>query len=154
MRALVQRVRRCSVLIDGKLQSSIGSGLLILLGVHNDDAVTDAEYLADRCAALRIFEDAEGKMNLSLKDVNGEAMVISQFTLYGDTKRGNRPSYSDAAPSPFAENLYEHFIVCLRQRVGDQKVGTGVFGAMMDVELVNAGPVTLMVESRKRAPGE
>jgi D-tyrosyl-tRNA(Tyr) deacylase len=154
MRALVQRVQRCSVVINGNVQSSVGAGLLILLGVRNGDAVTDAEYLAERCAALRIFEDAEGKMNLSIKDVNGEAMVVSQFTLYGDTKKGNRPSYGDAAPSKIAEALYEHFIECLRKFLGDQKVGTGVFGATMDVELVNAGPVTLMVESRKQAPGQ
>ena len=154
MRALLQRVQRCSVAINGNVQSSVGSGLLILLGVHANDTTIDAEYLAERCAALRIFEDADGKMNLSITDVKGEAMVVSQFTLYGDTKKGNRPSYSDAAPSQIAKALYEHFILCLRKLLGSQKVGTGVFGAMMDVELVNAGPVTLMIESKKQAPGE
>jgi D-tyrosyl-tRNA(Tyr) deacylase len=151
MRALVQRVQRCSVVIDGNVQSAVGAGLLILLGVHHDDAAADAEYLAERCAALRIFEDGDRKMNLSVTDVNGEAMVVSQFTLYGDTKRGNRPSYSDAAPSQIAEGLYEHFVDCLRKLMGSRKVNTGIFGATMDVELVNAGPVTLIVESKNQA---
>ncbi len=152
MRALVQRVHRCSVVINGTVQSSTGAGLLILLGVHTDDTAADAEYLAERCAALRIFEDAGGKMNFSITDVNGEAMVVSQFTLYGDTRKGNRPSYSDAAPSQIAKTLYEDFINSLRKLLGSQKVGTGVFGAMMDVELVNAGPVTLTIESKKQPP--
>ncbi len=154
MRALVQRVHRCSVAINGTVQSSIGAGLLILLGVHTDDTAADAEYLAERCAALRVFEDAGGKMNLSIADVNGEAMVVSQFTLYADTMKGNRPGFSGAAPSQIAKVFYEHFIFKLRALLGSQKVSTGVFGAMMDVELVNAGPVTLMIESKKQAPGE
>lgn len=123
--------------------------MLVLLGVRDSDAETDAEYLAERCAALRIFEDTQGKMNLSIRDINGEAMVVSQFTLYGDTRKGNRPSYSEAAAPPLAEALYEHFVVCLRNLLGVQKVVTGVFRAKMNVELVNDGPVTLMVESKK-----
>jgi len=148
MRAVIQRVRRCSVSIDGKLQSSVGSGMLILLGVKQADQETDAEYLADRCSALRIFEDSQGKMNLSLTDVGGSAMVVSQFTLYGDTRKGNRPSYSQAAPPEQAEALYEHFVRRLRLCLGDEKVATGVFRAMMNVELVNDGPVTVIVESK------
>ncbi|MEK6756521.1 MAG: D-aminoacyl-tRNA deacylase [Bacteroidota bacterium] len=148
MRALIQRVRRCSVSIDGALHSSIGTGMLILLGVKQSDAEADAKHLADRCAALRIFDDAEGKMNLSVKDVGGEAMVVSQFTLYGDTRKGNRPSYIEAAPPELAERLYESFIGRLRAALGDSKVASGVFRAMMDVDLVNDGPVTVLIESK------
>lgn len=148
MRALIQRVRRCSVVIEGKEHSSIGPGMLILLGVKQTDQEADAEYLAGRCAALRIFEDREGKMNLAVKEVGGSAMVVSQFTLYGDTRKGNRPSYSEAAPPEKAEALYEHFVRILRMTLGVDVVATGVFRAMMDVELVNDGPVTVMVESK------
>ncbi len=148
MRALIQRVRRASVVINGETHSSIGPGMLILLGMKQSDQETDAEYLAGRCAALRIFEDEEGKMNLGVKDVGGSALVVSQFTLYGDTRKGNRPSYSEAAPPERAESLYEHFVQVLRTSLGADKVATGVFRAMMDVELVNDGPVTVMVESK------
>ena len=148
MRALIQRVRRSSVVIDGKTHNSIGPGMLILLGVKQGDREEAAEYLADRCASLRIFEDSQGKMNLSVKDTDGSAMVVSQFTLYGDTRKGNRPSYSEAAQPAQAEELYEHFVRCLRRSLGEGKVATGVFRAMMDVELVNDGPVTVMVESK------
>jgi D-tyrosyl-tRNA(Tyr) deacylase len=122
--------------------------MLILLGVKQSDDEADAQYLADRCAALRIFDDEEGKMNLSVKDVGGEAMVVSQFTLYGDTRKGNRPSYSEAAPPELAERLYESFVRRLRESLGHAKVATGVFRAMMDVELVNDGPVTVAIESK------
>ncbi len=148
MRALIQRVRRCSVSIDDKVHSSIGPGLLILLGVKQGDQETDAEYLADRSAALRVFEDPQGKMNLSVKDIGGCVMVVSQFTLYGDTRKGNRPSYSEAAPPAEAEALYEHFARQMRLSLGEERVATGVFRAMMDVELINDGPVTVMVESK------
>jgi D-aminoacyl-tRNA deacylase len=148
MKALIQRVRRCSVTIGGVEHSSIGRGMLILLGVKQDDKGEDSSYLAERCAALRIFEDPQGKMNLSVRDVAGAAMIVSQFTLYGDTTRGNRPSYSAAAPPELAERLYESFVSHLRSLLGDEKVATGVFRAMMDVELVNDGPVTVMVESK------
>jgi D-tyrosyl-tRNA(Tyr) deacylase len=122
--------------------------MLILLGVKGSDGDVEAHYLADRCAALRIFDDTEGKMNLSVKDVGGAAMVVSQFTLYGDTRKGNRPSYSEAAPPELAERLYESFVHRLRQHLGEQKVSTGMFRAMMDVELVNDGPVTVQIESK------
>ena len=148
MRALIQRVKRCSVSIEGKFHSSIERGMLILLGVKNGDTESCAEYLAERCSSLRIFEDEAGKMNLSVKDVKGEVMVVSQFTLYGDTHKGNRPSYTDAAPSQIAEALYDHFIKHLQKHFGDQHVASGVFRAMMDIELVNDGPVTLMLESK------
>ncbi len=151
MRALIQRVTRCSVTIGGSLHSSIGPGVLILLGIRNGDTVNDASALAIRCAALRIFEDAEGKMNLSVQDTGGSAMVVSQFTLYADTRRGNRPGFSDAAPPPVAEPLYEAFLGTLRATLGSERVACGVFRAMMDIELVNAGPVTVMVENR---PGD
>lgn len=148
MKVLVQRVRRCSVTLGGVEHSSIGPGMLILLGVNKADQEKDSFYLAERCAALRIFEDPEGKMNFSVRDVAGAAMVVSQFTLYGDTSRGNRPSYSSAAPPELAEPLYESFVSHLKALLGSDKVATGVFRAMMDVELVNDGPVTVMVESK------
>ncbi|MCX6135551.1 MAG: D-aminoacyl-tRNA deacylase [Ignavibacteriales bacterium] len=148
MRALIQRVKRCSVTIDGSMHSAIGPGVLVLLGVKQGDQAADAEYLADRCAALRIFEDAQGKMNLSVKDVGGSVMVVSQFTLYGDTRKGNRPSYSEAAAPESAELLYDHFAGRIKELLGAEKTATGVFRAMMNVELVNDGPVTVMVESK------
>jgi D-tyrosyl-tRNA(Tyr) deacylase len=148
MRALVQRVKKCQVHIDGELFSAIGPGMLIFLGVRRSDTVEDARYLADRVAALRIFEDQQEKMNLSVKDTGGSAMVVSQFTLYADTRRGNRPGFTDAAPPEIAEDLYERFVQRLRGNLGESKVSTGVFRAMMDVELVNDGPVTVMIESK------
>jgi D-tyrosyl-tRNA(Tyr) deacylase len=150
MRALVQRVKRCSVTIDGKLYSSIETGLLILLGIKNGDTESASEYLAERCSSLRIFEDEAGKMNLSIKDVMGEVMVVSQFTLYGDTHKGNRPSYTDAAPPQIAEPMYNNFIRHLQKFIGDERVASGVFRAMMNVELINDGPVTLMLESKNQ----
>ena len=150
MRALVQRVKRCSVSIDGKLTSFIGMGVLVFLGVKNSDVEVDAEYLAERCASLRIFDDEAGKMNLSVKDVIGEAMVVSQFTLYSDTRKGNRPSYTDAASQQIAEVLYDLFTKHFRKILGEKRVATGVFHAMMDVELVNDGPVTLILESKSQ----
>lgn len=149
MRALIQRVKRCGVFVDGTLHSSVAAGMLILLAVKHDDTDEDATSLAERCAALRIFDDPAGKMNFSLYDTGGSAMVVSQFTLYGDTKKGNRPSYSEAAGAEKAEALYERFVKRLRAILDDDKVATGVFRAMMDVELVNDGPVTVMVESKK-----
>jgi D-tyrosyl-tRNA(Tyr) deacylase len=148
MRVLVQRVKKCEVRIDGKSHSAIGPGMLIFLGVRKGDAEEDARHLADRCAALRIFEDEQQKMNLSVKDIGGSAMVVSQFTLYADTKRGNRPGFTDAAPPDIAENLYEKFVRHLRDTLGESKVATGVFRAMMEVELINDGPVTVMIESK------
>jgi D-tyrosyl-tRNA(Tyr) deacylase len=148
MRVLVQRVKKCEVHIDGKPHSAIGPGMLIFLGVRRGDAEADARYLADRCAALRIFEDEQQKMNLSAKDIDASAMVVSQFTLYADTRRGNRPGFTDAAPPEIAEDLYQEFVRHLRGTLGESKVATGVFRAMMEVELVNDGPVTVMIESK------
>ena len=145
MIALIQRVSEASVQVDGDTTGSIGRGILILLGVHRNDTERELEWLAGKCARLRIFEDDEGRMNRSVKDVGGEILVVSQFTLYGDARRGNRPSYTEAAPPEIAEPLYEQFI----ERVGREagvKVERGVFGAMMDVRLVNDGPVTLWIE--------
>lgn len=148
MRVLVQRVSKCVVHIDEHVHSSIGPGMLVLLGVRQGDSEKDAEYLADRCVSFRIFEDVEGKMNLSVQDTGGSIMVVSQFTLYGDTRKGNRPSYSDAAPLELAERLYEVFLARLRSHVGSDRVASGVFRAMMQVELINDGPVTLTIESK------
>lgn len=138
MRALVQRVSRASVAVDGQLIASIGPGLLVLLGVGVDDGATQADWLADKVRALRVFADADGRMNEPLG--SREVLAISQFTLYGDVRRGNRPSYIAAAPGELAEPLYERFC----ERLGAKR---GVFGAEMAVELVNDGPVTLMLES-------
>ena len=148
MRAVVQRVSSASVTIDGKEYGSIHQGLLVLLGIKTGDAETDAKYLAEKCSALRIFEDAEEKMNLSVKDVNGSVLVVSQFTLYGDARKGNRPSFVEAAPPQIAEPLYEYFVQQTKVLLGEEKVATGVFRAMMDVSLVNSGPVTIIIESK------
>lgn len=152
MRALIQRVTRCSVSVDGAEVGSIGNGMLILLGVWKGDEESDARSLADRCLALRMFDDEEGKMNRSVVEVGGGILVVSQFTLYGDTRKGNRPSYSEAAPPELAERLYETFAGHLRSAIGTTRVATGVFRAMMQVELVNDGPVTLMIESKNNRP--
>jgi D-aminoacyl-tRNA deacylase len=148
MRALIQRVKRCSVSIDGKNESSIGQGMLILLGVKNEDKVENAVALAERCVALRIFEDTNEKMNLNVNNIHGQVMVVSQFTLYGDTSKGNRPSFIQAASPKVAEPLYEQFVEHLAELLWNKKVATGVFRALMDVELVNDGPVTIMMESK------
>ncbi len=150
MRALIQRVKKASVTVGQTTHSSINQGLLILLGVRNGDTKDDAVAVAEKCAALRIFDDADGKMNLSVRDVGGEAMVVSQFTLYGDTRRGNRPSFTEAAPPDVAESLYEHFIGEMKKLLGGHKVHSGVFSAHMDIGLVNDGPVTIEVESKER----
>jgi D-aminoacyl-tRNA deacylase len=151
MRALVQRVSEASVLIGGTTHSSIGKGLLVFLGVRNGDGGVEARYLAEKCSTLRIFEDENEKMNLSVQDVVGSVLVVSQFTLYGDTRRGNRPSFIDAAPPAVAEPLYDSFVEHLRGILGDEAVATGVFRAMMDIQLVNNGPVTLLIESKTDA---
>lgn len=150
MRALVQRVSEASVVIDGDTVGSIGPGLLILLGVHQDDDVAVMDWVARKCASLRIFPDEEGRMNRAIGEMGGEILVVSQFTLYGDTSRGNRPSFTASAAHEKGEELYEAFVDHLR-RVSGRRVETGVFGAMMSVRLVNEGPVTLLVE-RERAP--
>jgi D-tyrosyl-tRNA(Tyr) deacylase len=145
MVALVQRVRKASVKVDGAAAGSIRQGLLILLGVHRDDSKREAEWIARKCANLRVFSDDDGKMNLSVKDVGGEALVVSQFTLYGDVRRGNRPSFEPAAPPEKAEQLYDYFVELLDGHL-ESSVQRGVFGASMEVELLNDGPVTLWIE--------
>jgi D-tyrosyl-tRNA(Tyr) deacylase len=149
MRAVVQRVKRASVSIDGKMYSSIENGLVLLLGIKNGDEEADARYLAEKSSSLRIFEDNQQKMNLSLVDVGGSMLVVSQFTLYGDARKGNRPSFVEAAPPTIAEPLYESFVSHVRRLLGAQRIATGVFRAMMDVELVNDGPVTIILESKQ-----
>jgi D-tyrosyl-tRNA(Tyr) deacylase len=147
MRGVVQRVSRASVTVDGEITGKIGKGLLVLLGVSTDDEESDALYLLDKIVNLRIFEDAAGKMNLSLIDAGGELLVVSQFTLYGDTRRGRRPSYIEAAAPEKANRLYEFFVAEARKQIAT--VETGRFQAMMDVELINDGPVTILLDSRK-----
>ena len=147
MRAVVQRVTRAKVTVDDKLVGEIGNGLVVLLGVARDDTKLDAAYLAEKITALRIFDDEEGKMNLSLKDVNGAMLIVSQFTLYGDVRRGLRPSWIDAAAPEVAEPLYDFFVRQMRTMISP--VATGSFRAMMQVELVNDGPVTILLDSRK-----
>ena len=147
MRAVVQRVTRAKVTVDDEIVGEIGNGLAVLLGIAGDDTNADADYLAHKIAALRILDDSEGRMNLSLKDVEGDLLVVSQFTLYGDVRRGLRPSWSDAAPPEVAEPLYEYFVKKCRELI--ERVETGSFRKMMLVELVNDGPVTLMLDSRK-----
>lgn len=147
MRAVVQKVSYSKVTVDEEVVGQINQGLMVLLGVTHDDTSKDVDYMVDKITNLRIFEDAQGKMNLSLKDVNGEVLAVSQFTLYGDARRGRRPSFSDAARPEVANPLYEEFV----QKVKNQgiNVGTGKFGAHMMVDLTNDGPVTILLESRK-----
>lgn len=147
MRAVVQRVSKASVSVDGEVTGTIGSGLLVLLGISMADTEKDADYVLDKTLNLRIFEDAEGKMNVSLIDARSELLVVSQFTLYGDTRRGRRPSFIDAAPPVRANRLYEYFVAEARKQV--RKVATGQFQAMMDVQLTNSGPVTILIDSQK-----
>ena len=148
MRAVVQRVKSASVKVAGKLVSEIGAGILIFLGVAHEDTATEIEYIANKVANLRIFEDEEGKMNRSLLEMGGAALVVSQFTLYGDCRKGRRPSFIKAARPELANALYEQFITALEQ----QNIPTqgGTFQAMMDVELVNDGPVTILLDSDKQ----
>lgn len=147
MRAVVQRVSEASVRVEGAVVGRIGAGLLVLLGVGRGDAPADADSLAQRVANLRIFPDAAGLMNRSVLDVKGEVLAVSQFTLYGDCRRGRRPGYSDAAPPEQAEPLYARFVAKLRE--AGLPVREGIFRALMDVALVNQGPVTLLLDSRK-----
>lgn len=147
MRALVQRVSAASVTIDGKVVGSIGPGLMILLGITHDDDERDVDYLADKCVNLRIFRDDDDKMNRSLLEVKGEALIVSQFTLYGDATKGRRPSFVDAALPEHAIPLYENFIKAVTAT--GVSVASGEFGADMLVDIKNHGPVTLMLESKK-----
>jgi len=149
MKAIVQRVKSASVNIPDKNYSEkINKGLLILLGIKTSDTEEDVLFVADKCCNIRIFEDAEDKMNKSVKDVSGEVLIISQFTIYGETAKGNRPSFIEAARPEEAIPLYNKFISRVKMNLGVDKVREGIFGAMMDVELINYGPVTVIVESK------
>lgn len=147
MKAWIQRVSEASVTIDGEKVSAIGRGYLVLLGVTHTDTEKEADYIAERICVVRLFEDEDGKMNRSLEDIGGEVIVVSQFTLYADTSRGRRPGFSNAAPGPVAEPLYERVVAQLRQRLGDSRVGTGRFGADMKVALINDGPVSVEIKA-------
>lgn len=147
MRAVVQRVRRAKVTVNGEIAGEIGLGLLVLLGVGTGDTRADADYLADKTIGLRVFEDAGGKMNLSVVDAGGAMLTVSQFTLYGDVRRGKRPSFDAAAPPQTARELYEYFVEKIRGT--GVRCETGRFQEMMQVELVNEGPVTILLDSAK-----
>src|SRR5436309_10657299 len=147
MRAVIQRVTRAAVTVNGEIVGEIGNGLVVLLGIARDDTEKDATYLIEKIAALRILDDSAGVMNVSVKDVNGALLIVSQFTLYGDVRRGLRPSWIDAAAPEIAEPLYDFFVRQARATIDD--VGTGRFQAMMQVELVNDGPVTILLDSKK-----
>jgi len=147
MRAVVQRVKRAKVTVNGTVTGEIGVGLLVLLGVAQADIETDADYLAEKIAGLRVFEDSDGKMNLAVADVGGALLAVSQFTLYGDVRKGKRPSFDAAARPEQAKKLYEYF--CTRIRAAGLRCEEGVFQAMMDVELLNVGPVTILLDSTK-----
>ena len=147
MRAVVQRVSRAKVTVSDTVTGEIGRGLLVLLGVTHNDDNKDADYLVDKIQNLRIFDDEDGKMNLSLVDIAGQMLVVSQFTLYGDTRRGRRPSFIDAAPGSDGLRWYNYFVAKARETTAH--VATGWFGEMMDVELVNDGPVTILLDSEK-----
>ena len=148
MRAIVQRVSRCRVTVEGNIAGEIGAGMLVLLGVSKTDNEAAADYLVEKIIGLRIFEDGEGKMNLSVQDSGGAVLVVSQFTLYGDARRGKRPSFDAAARPEEAKRLYEYFVG--KVRAAGLRCQTGQFQAMMDVELVNSGPVTILLDSEKQ----
>jgi D-tyrosyl-tRNA(Tyr) deacylase len=147
MRAVVQRVTRASVTVDGEVVGEIGNGLVVLLGIARDDVEKDASYLIEKIAALRVFDDEAGVMNVSVRDAAGAVLIVSQFTLYGDVRRGLRPSWIDAAAPEIAEPLYDFFVAQARKLI--ERVATGSFRAMMLLELVNDGPVTILLDSRK-----
>lgn len=147
MRAVVQRVTRAEVRTDGRIEGQIGKGLLVLLGVGKGDSQKEADFLLEKIIHLRIFEDQEGKLNLSLLDIQGELMLISQFTLYADCRKGRRPSFTDAAPPDIAKVIYEYFLE--KAKATGLATAAGVFQAMMEVELVNSGPVTILLDTSK-----
>jgi D-tyrosyl-tRNA(Tyr) deacylase len=147
MRAVVQRVTRASVRVDEQIVGEIGQGLVVFLGVANGDSEQEADYLAEKIVALRIFDDADGRMNVAFKETNGALLIVSQFTLYGDVRRGSRPSWSDSAPPEIAEPLYDYFVAKTRRSVS--RVETGSFRKMMQIEMINDGPVTILLDSRK-----
>ncbi len=146
MKAVVQRVREASVTVDGKVVSSIGPGLLVLLGVANGDNAEKVDWMVRKIAQLRIFEDEGGHMNRSVEDIGGSVIVVSQFTLFADCRKGNRPSFIEAAPPEFADQVYQEVVAKLRARLGNDRVGTGVFRAHMEVRLLNDGPVTIQLD--------
>ena len=149
MRVVVQRVSEGSVTIAEKnYEGKIGKGLVVLLGIKTEDSEKDVIFLADKCCNLRVFEDENDKMNLSVKDVSGEMLIISQFTLYGDAQKGNRPGFTNAARPEEAIPLYEKFIERVKENIGESKVKTGIFGAMMMVKIFNDGPVTIIIDSK------
>ncbi|MCF6312046.1 MAG: D-aminoacyl-tRNA deacylase [Verrucomicrobiales bacterium] len=150
MRVILQRVSEASVEIDGQIVGEIGTGLMILLGIETADDESDVAWLMRKIVSMRLFEDEAGKMNLSLQDVNGSALVVSQFTLHAQVKKGTRPSFIKAARPEQAIPLYESFIEAMKNELGEQRLATGTFGAMMKVSLVNDGPVTISVDSRRR----
>jgi D-tyrosyl-tRNA(Tyr) deacylase len=147
MRAVLQRVTSARVIVEDEIVGEIASGLVVLLGIAGDDTVQDIKYLVEKIAGLRLFDDTDGRMNLSVRDVDGGLLIVSQFTLYGDVRRGRRPSWSEAAPPEIAEPLYESFVAEARNLV--RRVATGSFRRMMKVDLVNDGPVTILLDSRK-----
>jgi D-aminoacyl-tRNA deacylase len=148
LRAVIQKVKCASVTVNGEIVGKINSGILLFLGISNRDSIADITYVLEKVINLRIFDDADEKMNLSLLDVSGELLIVSQFTLYGDTRKGRRPSYFDAAPPNVANEIYELFVAEAQKKVA--KVETGKFQAMMDVELTNDGPVTILIDSEKQ----
>lgn len=148
MRAVVQRVSESSVMVDGKVTGAISKGLMVLLGVGIGDSEADLNYLVKKTVNLRVFEDDQGKMNLSIKEVQGKLLVVSQFTLMGDVTQGNRPSFIQAAPPEMANQMYEQFVQACREQ--GVEVETGVFRASMQVHLINEGPVTIFIDSRQR----
>ena len=149
MRVVIQRVRECSVTIEGECKASIGHGMLILLGVEAADTAEDIEWLCGKVSRLRIFDDEQGVMNLDVSQVGGEVVVVSQFTLYASTKKGNRPSYIRSAPEPISRPMYEQFVARLGEVLG-QNIQTGEFGADMKVALVNDGPVTICIDTKNK----
>lgn len=145
MKVVIQRVSSASVTVDNRVTGKIKDGFLLLVGIHNSDTLKKVEWVCNKIVKLRVFEDDEGKMNRSIRDVGGDLLVVSQFTLYGDVSRGTRPGFSEAAPPEMAEPLYEQMLQLLEENM-NKPVQSGVFGAMMDVELVNSGPVTIILE--------
>jgi D-aminoacyl-tRNA deacylase len=149
LKVVVQRVSSGGVFIESEnYKAEINKGFVILLGIRNGDTDDDVTFLADKCTNLRIFEDSNEKMNLSIKDIDGEVLVISQFTLYGDAQRGNRPSFIEAAKPDMAIPIYKKFVKRMKDNLGSEKVKEGIFGAMMEVKIINDGPVTIIIDSK------